>query len=207
MVVSTNFPGTEFNTVLYVRENDCDSRGSELACDDDVFQNAFGTTLNSQILFDVVAGRNYSVFVDGFSATDVGQAEVGLGYGGHSPVYSNLESCTTVAYDIYRLFVESGESIHVRADTVAAATAGDLYFRIYDTDGTTLLDTADDDFACTYPPPSFQCPETTITAPNTGFITVHLRSLSSCADPSNAEYELTANRDGSPAVLMQMQDQ
>jgi hypothetical protein len=208
MVVSTNFAGTSYDTRLYVREGDCDAQGAELACNDDDGQNAFGSSTNSELLFAVRRGLTYSVILDAFS-TGSGNVEVGLGYGGSSPVRGSLGACGySAGEDVYRVFVRAGEDLRVRADTVSAGSASDLCLRVNDTNGSTLLGSFDDEFGCTFPPPSFSCPQGTITdLPSTGFVYVHVRQCStSCADASNNEYQLTVERDGRAAVLMATDD-
>ena len=208
MVVSTNYAGTAFDTLIYAREGDCDARGAEVACNDDDRQNAFTSSTRSQIAFDVDRGTTYYVLLDAFS-TGSGNIEVGLGYGGTSPVQGSMGECGyTAGEDIYRVFVNAGDDLHVRADTVAAGTASDLCIRVYDTDGTTQLGSFDDNFDCTFPPPRFRCPDGTVSdVPTRGFVYVHVRQCStSCADASNNEYRLTVERNGAAAVLMGTQD-
>jgi hypothetical protein len=208
VVVSTNYPGTTFDTLVYVREGDCDAQGVEVACNDDDGQNASGSSVRSEVVFPVRAARVYSVILDAFS-TGAGNVEVGLGYGGTSPVQGSLGACGfAAAPDVYRVFVNAGDDLHVRADTVSAATASDLCIRVYDTNGTTQLDSFDDDVACTFPPPSFSCPDGTITdVPTRGFVFVHVRQCStSCADASNIRYRLSVERNGGAAVLMATDD-
>jgi hypothetical protein len=208
MVVSTNFAGTTYDTLISGRAGDCDNQGAELACNDDDYQAAFGSSTRSQIELAVTAGTTYSVLLDAFWS-GAGNLEVGLGYGGTSPVTGAMNACGyETAIDIYRVFVTAGDDLHVRADTVSAATASDLCVQVYDVDGATQLAWFDDDFACTFPPPSYSCPEGTITdVPNTGFITVRVNQCStSCADASNNQYLLTVDRGGTSLVLMGTQD-
>ncbi|MCO4746987.1 MAG: hypothetical protein KC912_19470, partial [Proteobacteria bacterium] len=53
--------GSTFDTILYVREGDCD--GVELGCDDDG-----GAGSQSTLLIDVTAGQVYSVVVEGYGS-------------------------------------------------------------------------------------------------------------------------------------------
>lgn len=207
IVASSNFDDTDYDTLLYVREGDCVSPGAELACNDDDRQNVFGSGLRSQIEFDVAAGETYYLVVDGYGSSS-GLAEVAMGYGGTSPVEGSLGSCGYGVRDVYRVYAEEGDDIYVQADTVDGATASDLCIEVYDTNGSSWLGAFDDDFACTYPPPNWACPEGTLdNVSGQGFIEVHIRQCSSnCADPSNGEYQLTVERNGAPAILMAIEE-
>ena len=131
------------------------------------------------------------------------------GAGGTESKTGSMGACGYgAAIDEYRMFVNSGDDLTIRADTLSAATTSDLCVQVYDTNGTSSLGSFDDNFECTYPPPAFRCPEGTITdVPTTGFIFVRVNQCSTnCADASNNEYELTVTRNGSPAVLMSTAD-
>ena len=54
--------GSDFDTVLYVRDGQC-ADGMELSCNDDI---AFGNT-RSQVAFDAAANTDYFLFVDAFA--------------------------------------------------------------------------------------------------------------------------------------------
>ena len=59
--VDTN--GSQFDTVLYVREGDC-AEGAELGCQDDILPLE---NLQSEVEFQALPGITYFVFVDGFT--------------------------------------------------------------------------------------------------------------------------------------------
>ena len=56
----TDFPDTDVDTMVMVRETDCNTGG--IACADDTL-----TSLGSQVTFDAVAGRPYFIFVDSWA--------------------------------------------------------------------------------------------------------------------------------------------
>jgi hypothetical protein len=73
------------------------------------------------------------------------------------------------AMDVYSFTATAGTTLQIRGDTVAAATAYDLYIRLSTTpDNSGFLANGDDDWACTFPPPSFGCPDFPASIPTTG---------------------------------------
>jgi hypothetical protein len=64
--ISTNFPETTLDTVVYIRSA-CTDSGTELGCNDDV-----GNELTSTLLLDSVPAGDYFVVVDGSSAGATG---------------------------------------------------------------------------------------------------------------------------------------
>jgi hypothetical protein len=58
--------GTNFDTVVSVREGNCDS-GAELQCNDDACSNVFSEPEASSILPLLSADQSYYVIVNGFS--------------------------------------------------------------------------------------------------------------------------------------------
>ena len=77
-------------------------------------------------------------------------------------------------YDLYSFTAKAGTSVDVSVDTVSAATAFDPWACISTTpDGCAqfddnVVDWGDDDQACTFPPPTFECPAFTATLPTDG---------------------------------------
>jgi len=209
MVATTALSGSGYDTLIHVREGNCDSQDVELACNDD---ETFTFSLQSWISFPVTAGETYYLVVDGWSSSSSGNAQVAVGYdflglAGPTPTGS-LSACSYGAeVDIYAVPVTAGDSLHVRVDTISATTTGDMYLQILDTDGTTQIGSGDDDFACTYPPPSFSCPETTITVPSTGLVFVVVDSLGSCVDPTNNGYVVDIDVNGVDQELIITNDQ
>ena len=60
IVAGTNYDGTDFDTVLYVRTEPCPT-GDEIVCNDDF------EVPQSQVTFSASAGTRYYFFVDGYS--------------------------------------------------------------------------------------------------------------------------------------------
>ncbi len=201
VVATTNLPGTTFDTLIYAREADCDSQTAELACNDD------SNGVKSWIEFPVRAGSTYHILVDGFGQRS-GTAEVAVGYGiTESPHRGSLGGPSSGFADVYAISVRAGDVLNLSADTVAPDSAGDLVIDVFDSEGQAMLGHFDDQMGCTYPPPVWACPMGSIVAPNTGLIHIHVYSLSSIVNPSNIEYELTVQRNGSPQTLIQTVDQ
>jgi hypothetical protein len=206
MVASTIHPDTTFDTVLYVREGAmdgasyCDSPDAEIRC---ASSGADGTTLS----FDATGGRQYHLFVDG--AAGPGKASLALGYGANSPAKESLEGCDfNDIQDAFVFQVKSGQNVSLKVDTVDAATAADTRLRVRLPDGTELHE-SDDDVACTFPPPKYECPQysfaATISGPYT--VEVYVGSSETCASQDLANYELTVTVDGKPSDLILIKDQ
>ena len=73
--VCLNTVGSDVDTVLYVRTNDC-AEGAEVACNDD-----FGDLLASQVQVDAVVDTTYFVYVDTFDEEEVGPYNLNLSIG------------------------------------------------------------------------------------------------------------------------------
>jgi hypothetical protein len=213
MVATTVHPATALATVVHVRQGStdgasaCDSPESGNACADGGAPGGLGTLLR----FDVVAGRAYDLFVDGAGsgASGSGPATLTLGYAAASPARAALQGCSyTTIQDQFAFFALSGQGVHLRVDTVDAATAADTRLRVRLPDGTELYE-ADDDFACSFPPPSYSCPEYTFTAATAGLYTVeiYVGASESCRDRTLANYELTVTVDGAGSELVLIKDQ
>jgi len=213
LVATTAHPDTGFDTLLYVREGGlgperfCDSAEAEIACEND--SQPWGTA--TVLRFDVLAGRPYSLFVDGGSAGDdgQGQATVVLGYEALSPAPASLLGCNHAAIqDQFAFFAEAGQAVFANADTMDAATAADLRLRIRRPDGTELHE-ADDDVACTHPPPAYSCPEYSFTADTSGlyYAEVYVGTSQSCFDHSLVNYQLTVKTNDQHSDLILVKDQ
>lgn len=196
--------------VLYLREGVkggatyCDSPESEIACSTQVSPAGSGTLLR----FDAVAGRPYSLFTDG-AAGSQGAVTITLGLAAQSPFVDSLGGCShTAIRDDYALHARAGQTVSVSVDTVDAQTAADTRLRIRAPDGTELHE-ADDDVACTYPPPAYSCPSYSFTAPSDGLYTleVYVGASQRCADPSLARYVIIAEVAGEDAELILVRDQ
>lgn len=66
--------GSDFDTVLHVREGDCLAADAEVGCDDDVFDELW-----SEVELDVLPDLPYWVFVDAFAAGRGGDYELTIG--------------------------------------------------------------------------------------------------------------------------------
>jgi len=211
MVATTAHPDTDFDALLYVRQGRpdgepfCDSSEAELACANDSLP--WGTA--PVLRFEALAGRPYSLFVDGGSVEARGEATVVLGYEATSPVLQALQGCDHDSIrDDYGFFAEAGQHIDISANTVDATTAADLRMRIRNPDGSELHE-ADDDFPCRHPPPDFSCPEYGFTAGTSGLYCVELYVgvHESCNDHHLANYELTVTADDQSLDLILFRDQ
>jgi hypothetical protein len=100
--------------------------------------------------------------------------------------------------DVFTIPVIIGDGVVVTADTTATATAADLGAAIFSdlaAPWSTVLASGDDDFTCTFPPPSYSCPEFAWTSTLAGTVYVAVYAVGSCADPALVEYELTVTVD------------
>ena len=213
LVATTVHPSTTFDTLLYAREgaNDgtstCDSPEAEIACAVDGAPAGAGTLVS----FDVQAARSYDLLVDGAGTgpSAQGQATLTLGYAATSPALASLQGCDYFAIqDQFAFFVQSGQTVYLKVDTVDAATAADTRLRVRLPDGTELYE-ADDEAACTFPPPSYACPQYSFTADTAGLYTVevYVGSSESCASQDLVNYQLTVTVDAQPSDLILIKDQ
>ena len=211
MVATTALPGTDFDTLLHVRQGDlgggryCGSPEAEVACADD--SPPWGT--DTVMSFDVLAGRAYDLFVDGAGPSSQGVATLVLGYAAQSPTLASLQGCDHAGLqDQFAFFAQTGQTVFLNADTVDAATAADLRLRLRLPDGSELFE-ADDDVACTHPPPAYSCPEHSFTAdaPGLYFVEVYVGASQSCYNTGLVNYKLTVTVDGEPSDLILVKDQ
>ncbi len=102
------------------------------------------------------------------------------------------------------LLPEPGEGVFVQitVDTVSAATTFDPAVTLYgDPDLNDWIDSADDDFACTFPPPEYECPELEIEAPAGNlYIVVSVADYEQCAS-SEVRYDLDVRVNGAAASV------
>ncbi len=111
--------------------------------------------------------------------------------------------CNASAYaDIYEIWGVSGSAqLTAIVDTVSSATTFDPVVVIYDGPDPTsagVLASGDDEFTCTFPPPTYSCPEATAATSPTGsyYVLVSLADPTECAS-SIGEYELIIEENGS----------
>jgi hypothetical protein len=211
LVATTVHPSTNFDTLLFARQGAldgtsyCDSVEAELACAVGGAPADAGTLLR----FEVMADRSYDLLLDGAGSGAEGQATLTLGYATTSPSQERLQGCDYEGLqDALAFFVEAGQAVLAQVDTVDAATAADTRLRVRLPDGTELYE-ADDEVACTFPPPAYSCPQYGFTATTAGLYTVevYVGSSESCADPSLVDYQLTVTVDGQASELIRIKDQ
>jgi cysteine-rich repeat protein len=124
--------------------------------------------------------------------------------GACSCITEDLTTCSPRVTDLWEFPVTAGASVRVAADTADAATAADLCFS--GSCGSTTFG-ADDNTPCTFPPPSYACPTSTLTAPADGVCTFNLTLCSSaCRDPATANYLLDVQVSGAPVTPTLLQD-
>jgi hypothetical protein len=211
LVATTAHPDTTFSAALYVREGVwggaalCDSPEAEIACATD--GGDWGP--DPVLRFEVLDGVPYSLVVDGAVAGGQGQATVTLGYQAQSPARASLLGCDHSAIeDRLLFFARAGQAVYLTVDTVDAQTAADTRLRVLRPDGSELHE-ADDEVDCTYPPPSYRCPEHSFVAGADGLygVEVYVGASQSCTDPAVANYELTVTVEGAQVELVHVKDQ
>ncbi|PKN44878.1 MAG: hypothetical protein CVU59_10570 [Deltaproteobacteria bacterium HGW-Deltaproteobacteria-17] len=209
-IATTAHPATTYDTLLHLRQGSpdgtsfCASSEAEIAC-----ANGAGSIAPaSWMRFDAVEGVFHDLFVDGADGAS-GTATLLLGLAAPSPFAADLLGCSHTGFvDRYAFFATAGAEVTLTADTVDAPTAADLRLRLRAPDGTELHE-ADDDFACTFPPPQWSCPTYTFTAPAAGLYTteIYVGTSEACADRTRVGYELTVNVAGTPAEMILFGDQ
>jgi hypothetical protein len=211
VIATTALSATAFGTLLHVREGGldgsdwCDSPEAELACGTGGAPADAGTLLR----FDVRDGLGYDLFVDGAAAGSGGAATLVLGYGATSPARASLRGCShTAIRDQFAFFAQSGQTVFLRVDTVDAATAADTRLFVRAPDGSDVYE-ADDEVACTFPPPQWSCPQYEFPAAAGGLYTVevYVGAGEDCRDRSLANYELTVTVGGTASELILEKDQ
>ena len=81
--------------------------------------------------------------------------------------------------DVWTFEAEAGQVLYVTVDTIADATAFDPALEVVGPEECVVV-SADDEFDCTYEPPSYGCPSSRFTASATGTYYVAVRALGSC---------------------------
>ena len=123
-----------------------------------------------------------------------------------SPVQEDLTPCNGSITDSWEFDVENGQNVLLRADTVDNATAADLRFS---GDCGPRMISGDEEIACTFPPPAFQCPEFEFRATANATCTVHIDIFAgpqACASLEAANYVLTVEADDAPVDLTLIRD-
>jgi len=118
-------------------------------------------------------------------------------------------TCSPDSADRWSFPVSAGDSIHVVVDTVNAATAFDIYSGLYNSVGAavgTEVDAGDDELVCSFPPPSYACPEYTYIATTSGTYEVSVEEYCSCPGTGLLDYSLLVEVNGVPVTLTQTVD-
>lgn len=130
-----------------------------------------------------------------------------------SPVRGELTSGCDMPYaDAWAFIAAIGDTIVIRADTVSSSTASDLYAaavgNLADPEYS-VIDSGDDEFFCTYPPPDYDCPEFTFTVDSDYFGTLYafVGQYWDCADSMLGEYELSVTVNGIHTELTLVADE
>ncbi len=79
ILVSTDYPGTDYDSALHVRTI-CLDPSSQIACNDD--KNYDAGNYNAELTFDAVAGETYAIIVDGYRGAE-GNYELVISSGGN----------------------------------------------------------------------------------------------------------------------------
>jgi len=118
-------------------------------------------------------------------------------------IAEDITPCGEGLGDEWTFDVTTGDTIVVAVDTIDLETAADLAFNV--TCGATPVPVltlfADDEFACTFPPPAYGCPIGSFIAATDATCTVRVSALGACANPGLARYGLGVERNGMPATL------
>jgi len=147
--------------------------------------------------------------VQSFDSSDI----TGLsGCGSASSTLGEITAgCDAWVADVYSLAAADGELVEIMADTVADGTASDLYAVLFSDIAdpeTSFLEEGDDDFECSFVPPSASCPDFsfTVDSSSAGTLYVAVGNYGDCADDSLTEYELFVTVAGSVPTLTLVED-
>lgn len=107
---------------------------------------------------------------------------------------------------------DNDEIVIIEVDTVNAITAFDPAFSVFSVTGwsnepselelAALVAEADDNFACTFPPPEFECPGTSVIGRGED-VAVFVGNASECALSTQGDYEISATTAGGAPVRVQ----
>ena len=119
--------------------------------------------------------------------------------GGSTGAYALPCSSTVLNWDIYEVFgAGSGDTVFVSIDTISASTTFDPWLVFMDNGtsdpATSTMNTYDDEFTCTFPPPSYSCPEGDEVVPSGGLYFAVGHASDNCAGSSAAySIDMTVN--------------
>jgi hypothetical protein len=147
------------------------------------------------------SGEDEAYYNDcGSAITDDLYDDVNGSYSGQSEL-----DCGGEEVDVWSFVASAGDTADIAIDTVGNTTAFDPLMWVNDPSGCTL-NTSDDSFDCTYPPPSYQCPSTEQPIRSSGSYEIVVASFGSCAG-SVGEYEIVVDLGGSnPRLTLEHDD-
>ena len=104
-------------------------------------------------------------------------------------------------FDIYEAYgASTGDTVFIAVDTISATTTFDPYFVFMDSGtadpSTSTLNLYDDEVTCSYPPPSYSCPQGDEVVPSTGLFFAVGHASANCAGTS-AAYSISMQVNGS----------
>lgn len=117
-----------------------------------------------------------------------------LGWSGTEPsgvaTITEGVSCDGKKVDQWAITIDETQTVEIAADTVSAETTFDPRLFVINEDGCVVA-SADDNFECTFPPPSFRCPASTVEL-EPGEYTILVSSfIDTCLEGTEiGEYEL-----------------
>ncbi len=138
---------------------------------------------------------------DGEAYLDTCGAEISdssEGAGGEDAGAESTLPCDMTKVDIWEI-TTSGGDMKLTVDTIAAETAFDPALVFNDSSGCVSL-YADDGFACTFPPPTYQCPAATLSG-TSGTQQLVVFNIGDCAGDEGA-YRLSAEGEGADTLTL-----
>lgn len=134
---------------------------------------------------------------------DIAASDAEEGFGGAVVALSEL-ACDGSLADVWSFEGAAGESATITVDTVADDTAFDPRLYLNTPDGCTSM-TADDNFDCTFPPPSYACPSLELQT-GAGTHQVVIIAAGSCAGEI-AEYSIRVDGPAGDSLQLAVDDQ
>ena len=124
--------------------------------------------------------------IDGDQGDTVGTTVTGSGIG--------TLPCANDAFDVWSVHADFGDFLEVEVDTIGSSSTFDPAMQVFDStdvDSGAVLNSADDSFECSYPPPQYQCPYVGLITPTTGTYGIKVFRASGCPDGTGtASYEV-----------------
>jgi hypothetical protein len=118
-------------------------------------------------------------------------------------------ACDAASADVWTFQAVAGETYSITVDTVASATAFDPTFRVNEPGGC-FFAYADDNFDCTFPPPTFACPSYVIENATEGEYQVvvfeNTYDTSECVDGTIGEYVIRIDATEEPVLTLSADD-